>query len=286
MGCGAPPTAPLARANGVRCPADWANDGHACRRLSGDLTKLDEGARELDAFRPDEALQVLEAARKQGPYRYADHVRLYEKLGVAHAYLDHEREAIEAFDMLLSLSPGHAIRYTLSPKATFAFEKAREEARRRRPPEIRVTWRRDLEVTQPIPMEVEVVADPKHFLRRARLHWRRKGTAPYRSVELALLPAGAYERVLLPPVAPNGKRAEVVEIFLAAYNGSGSEVLLWGEPSAPRDVAVGYRAPNPWYGRWWVWALAVGVVAAITGVAVFAATQEPPDRVEGTFNVR
>src|SRR4029078_8451884 len=127
---------------------------------------------------------------------------------------------------------------------------------------------------------------PKSFLRRARLYFRKKSAARYDFVDVALHRAGHYDRCVLPPRAREGRRPEAMQLYLVAYDANGSEVLLWGEPTAPRDVAVGYRPPAPWYGRGWLWALAAAIAAVATGVAVFAATSEPPERVEGTFSVR
>ena len=62
---------------------------------------LADGQKALVDFRPEEAMQLLEKAKTEGPYGYADHAKLYEQLGIAYAYLDLTDKAPEAFDTLL-----------------------------------------------------------------------------------------------------------------------------------------------------------------------------------------
>src|SRR5688572_29310831 len=94
---------------------------------------LDQGAKALVDFRPEEAIVLLERAKTEGPYGYDDHAKLYEQLGIAYAYLDRSEDALAAFDMLLAIDPTRAISYTLSPKVTFLFEQARSKAGARPP---------------------------------------------------------------------------------------------------------------------------------------------------------
>ncbi|HZO14075.1 MAG TPA: hypothetical protein VFB62_12475 [Polyangiaceae bacterium] len=267
----------------TRCPPHHSFDGRACRKLGEKRQALRSGMRELTAFRPDRALVLLGAAKREGPYRHADHVALYQSLGIAHAYRGEEQAALAAFAMLLALSPGHAISYTLSPRATFLFERARRDAKE--PPEIRVSWPRDLEVSEPVPIELEVVSDPPQVLRRARLYARKKGSRSFLYSDLDLPRAGAYRRIVLPPIAPDSEQNETLELMITVYDARGNETLLWGTPKRPRSLPLRYDPPTPWYENWWVWGIA-GTLAAIgTGVGVFFATQDPPDHVDGTFHV-
>lgn len=253
---------------------------------SAPASSIEAGARALAQFQADEAVALLERARRAGPYRHDDHVRLYEQLGIAYAYLDRPEEALAAFDMLLALDPGHAVAYTLSPKATFLFEKARRAAAERPVPAIDVAWPRDLAVTDPIPITVEVVADPKAFLRRAALGQRLRGAPNYSRREFELLAPGAHRREVLDPPDPAAAGARTVEIYLVAFDERGNEVLRWGAPERPREVALRHVPPAPWYGRWWVWSVAAAVLAAGTGAAVYVATRAPASTVPTTLEVR
>ena len=267
----------------TRCPPHHSYDGRVCRKLGTKRGALTGGMRELAAFRPDRAVGLLGAAKREGPYRHSDHVALYQSLGIAHAYRGEEQAALAAFAMLLALSPGHAISYTLSQRATFLFERARREARE--PPEIRVSWPRDLRTSEPVPIELEVVNDPPRLLRRARLYARKRGSQGFVYSDLDLPRAGAYRRIVLPALAPESERNETLELMLTVYDTRGNETLLWGTPRRPRSIPLRYDPPTPWYENWWVWGIAGTVAAVATGVGVFFATQDPPDRVDGTFRV-
>jgi hypothetical protein len=246
---------------------------------------LDKGAELLAEFRAEDAVILLEDAKTEGPYTRADYIRLFEQLGIAYAYLDRSKDALAAFDMLLALDPGRAISYTLSPKVTFLFEKARGAAADRAAPTIDLRWPLGKTVSEPIPLDVEVVADPRKFLKRAKIQHRMKGAPEYQTIELAL-PAGREpQRIDLPPGAPNSTKDEVVELYLVAYDQAGNEVHQWGTANRPREIAVRYEAPDPWYSKWWFWAIAGSVVAAGASAAVFAATREPGPTVGGELRV-
>jgi hypothetical protein len=133
---------------------------------------LEAGAKATEEFRVEDAVVLLERAKGEGPYRHADHVRLYEQLGIALAYAGRTDDAIAAFDRMLGLDPSHALRYTLSPKATLVFERARELAAARPTPAIDLGLPRGKMVGDPLPIDVDVLADPHGTFARAILHVR------------------------------------------------------------------------------------------------------------------
>jgi tetratricopeptide (TPR) repeat protein len=286
VGCGAANPTATRRSPARSCPPAQSWDGASCRTLSSNLGPLRKGEKQLEAFLPEEAAAELEKARASGPYRHGDYVRVFEQLSVAYAYLGNEKKALESFDMVLALSPGHAISYTLSPQATFLFERARKEAASRTPPAVRVTWPRRLDVAKPVPVEVEVMADPKAFLSRARLFARRAGDESYSVYEVSLPTDGTFERIVLPPVAPDAASPQGLDMYLAAYDPRGNEVLLWGAPDRPNTLELSYDPPTPWYKKWWVWTIAGSAVALGTGVAVYAITREPGATVDGGIEIK
>ncbi len=247
---------------------------------------LDRAATALAEFRPGDAVTILEGLEDRGPLTHEQHVQLYEQLGIAYAYLENSKDAIAAFSKMLALDPGRAISYTLSPKVTFVFEEARKKSLSRPAPSVDVSWPRDLFVDQPVPVDVEVVADPEDFLVGARLYYRRRGTPSFAERAVTLPDRGERPtRVELPAAAPDARASEVLELYLVATDRKKNEVLVFGSPDRPRQVALQYEPPEPWYGRWWVWAIAGTVVAVGAGAAVFAATNEPGPTVGGTFEV-
>lgn len=251
----------------------------------GSASQLDHAAEHLSRFEVDQALEVLGEAATSGPYAYADHVRLYELLGTAYAYAGREAEANRAFDMLLTLDRGHAIDYTLSPKVTFVFERARERAAARVAPALAVSWPRGLNVAQPIPVIIEIIADPKRFMQTAGIYSRAKGDNVYTATEVELAEPGTYRTVELPPAAPNATTAETIELYVVARDRRGNEVLTVADATHPREIALGYEEPVPLYKRWWLWAAVGGAVAAATG-AILLATREPSADVGGAFRWR
>jgi tetratricopeptide (TPR) repeat protein len=292
---GTGPTTPLR----APCAADHYWTGRACaargvgaRELEqgaealaafkvDEALPVEQGAEALAAFKVDEALPVLEQARAHGPHLHAVLVRIQEQIGIALAYLGREADALEAFSMLLALEPDHLLSYTLSPKATYLIERARRAADADAREAIDVSWPRELRVARPIPVEVEVLGDPRALLARAELHVRRKGEPGFRIADVTLAPRGRFARIALPPVS--GTRPEVLQLWAAAYDRAGNQVLLWGDPDRPRELALGWQPPVPWYRKWWVWAVAGGTVAAVTGATVYLVTRDPPFEIGGTF---
>jgi hypothetical protein len=254
--------------------------------LSAKARSLDQAAKALADFRADEAITLLERAKEEGPYSRKDLILLYEELGVANAYLDKQDAALGAFDVLLALDPGHAISYTLSPKVTFIFEQARGKASDRPPPNLDLGWPLGLRGEDAIPIDIEVLADSKGILRKAKLYTRLKGTPAYASTDVTLPPVGQHVQVDLPPQAPSATVSEVVDVYLVAFDAKGNEVYQWGEEKRPREIPLRYEAPEPWYTHWWIWAIAGGVVAAGASAGVFAATHSLPPTVNGTLRVQ
>lgn len=227
----------------------------------------------------------MEKAKNEGPYSRADYIRLFEQLGIAYAYLERSQDALASFDTLLALDPGRAISYTLSPKVTFLFEQARSAAADRTPPTIDVRWPVGLDVEEPIPVDVEVVADPKSFFSWARIRYRLKGSPTYTTLDSELPKIAQPKRLEIPPLAAASTHEETIELYLVAYDKAGNEVHQWGSETHPREIALQYEAPDPWYSRWWIWAIAGTVVAASASAGVFAATREPDPTVGGVFRV-
>jgi tetratricopeptide (TPR) repeat protein len=281
VGCGGHSGALRPAASRAPCADAQYWDGSACQTRAGGGAALERAVRALAAFQVDQALAELQQARAAEPHPHETLVTIYEQLGIAHAYLANETEAMAAFEMLLALDPGHLLSYTLSPRATFVFERAR--SRSRRPAAVDLSWPRDLEVDDAIPVDVEVLADPATMLHHATLEVRTRGATTHRSFDLELPAPGDFRRVVLPELGTT--RPEVLQLWLRAYDERGNEVLRWGSAEAPREIPLGYRAPTPWYRRWWVWAAAGTAVAVGTGTTVYLIQREPPADVGGGLDI-
>jgi len=237
---------------------------------------LASGVEALAAFRIEEAVSRLSRALEEGPYGHADHVRLYESLGIAQASLGDEPAALAAFTKLLILSPGHALSYTLSPKVTFVFERARGAAGP--PPTLELGWPYDLRVEDAVPLTLEVVINPGNVLARAVVYARRQGDPAYVPREVSLAPVGRHVTAVLPSPEPGAERDVNAEVYVVGLDARGNEITSVGSAATPREVHLAYR-PDPWYSHWWVWAVGAVVVGGAAVGATMAATARVPDRV-------
>lgn len=243
---------------------------------------LDAGTAANESYNPDVALQHLEEARTEGPYDWADHVLLFEQLALAHAYLDHKKEALAAFDAVLALDPGHGLSCRLSPKATFLFEQARSQPRSH--PVLDLSLPRDALITDAVAVGVQLVANPRDMVNRISVFTRR-GDDEYQRHDLDAPAVGGFVDLTLPP--PKAAAGPgTLTVYATASDARGNEVLVLGSPEQPREINLGYEPPDPWYQQWWVWAITGVVVAGAVGGVVYSQTRALPDTVTTTGNVR
>jgi hypothetical protein len=272
-GCGAGAVAPAGTA-ALRpgCGADQRWNGAACKPVGDARSRVETAAKELAAFHVPEATAALAGVEDHGPLDHDTHVKLWEQRGIAAAYAEDPAAATRAFDMLLALDPPHLLSYTLSPQATFVFERSRVAAGA--PPSLDISWAQGQKLGAPVPLEVEVIADPKDFLVRATVFVRRRGDSSWQAADVALGAPGTRTRVILP--AFTGTAATALELYARAYDDRDNEVLAWSDATRPREIPLRYDPPTPWHRKWWVWAAVGGVVAAGAAIGVYAATREPP----------
>lgn len=262
------------------CPAAQIWNGSACVATGDAPAKIEAGKQAIAALKMADAKSALDAAEKAGPLDHDANVTLWEQRGIAAAYVEDEASAKSAFDMMLALDPGHFLSYNLSPKATLVFEKVRDETRTRPAPALDVNWSHGSKVGDPVPLDIEVLADPKQFLRKATLFVRTRGDTSWRAADVSLDAPGTDRRLLLPPVSAT--KSISLELYLRAYDDHGNEVLTWADPTRPREIPLRYDPPPAWYRKWWVITLAASAVAIATGVTVYELTVSPPDKIGGT----
>jgi hypothetical protein len=265
------------------CPDAAYWDGGRCQPRGDGPAQVAAGKQALAKLDVDTAKLALDAADRGGPLDHDSNVTLWEQRGIAAAYVNDEHTARAAFDMLLALDPSHFLSYTLSPKATFVFEKVRNDARTRGVPALDVNWPHGQRVGDPVPIDLEVVADPKQFLHRATLFVRAHGEPGWRATDIALA-RPADRHVVLPAI--EARQPVSLELYLRAYDDRGNEVLTWADPVRPREIPLRYDPPTPWYRRAWFYAAVGTFVAASVGVTVYELTIAPPDKVSGSVSVR
>ncbi|MBA2538056.1 MAG: hypothetical protein H0V17_00350 [Deltaproteobacteria bacterium] len=278
---GAKPAATLQSLRPACGPTQYWS-GTACTQR-GDTTKLvTEAKLAVDAQDPDKATAVFAAADKIRPFDHETNVAIWELRGIVAGFMDQGTDARSAFDMLLALAPGHLISYGLKPAITEIFEAARADSRKRRPPEVDIAWPSGLTTADPIPLDVEVLSDPKQFLRRATVFVRARGDSQWRASDLELAPKP--QRVVIPPV--RAAKPTAVELYLRAYDERGNEVLAWSDPTRPREIPLRYDPPTKWYRSWKTYAIGGTAAALITGIIVYAVTLSPPDDASGSGVVK
>jgi hypothetical protein len=279
--CGAPRPAPTASPFRAACADDAVWNGRACIPQAPARAELAAASAALTALDVDAARAALDRVDHTAPLAHGAHVQLWEQRGIAAAYTDDVPAAKAAFAMLLALDPAHFLSYTLSPKATFVFEAVRAQAARDAPT-LDVSWPRGGKVGEPVPIDVELVDDPRHLLATATVFVRARGEHTWRAADVALGGAGAH-RVVVPPI--HARAATSLELYVRGEDARGNEVLAWAEPARPREIPLRYEPPTPWYRKWWVYAVAGSVAALGTGVAVYELTLAPPEDVGGTITV-
>jgi hypothetical protein len=256
-------------------------DGAACKPRGDAAAQLAAGKAALVKQDVEQAKRALDAAEHGGPLDHDMNVTLWEQRGIAAAFLEDDKSASAAFDMLLALDPGHFLSYTLAPQVTFVFEKVRNAIRTTGAPAIDVNWPSGGKVGDPVPLDVQVVADPKQFLKTATVFVRARGEQGWRAADLTL---SRDTHVVLPAVT--AAQPTSLELYLRAYDAHGNEVLAWADPARPREIPLRYDPPPRWFRNWKVYAVSIPIALALTGGIVYAATREPPSEANGSATVK
>jgi len=262
-------------------------DGTTCQPRGDGAANIATGKDALVKQDVERAKAALDAAAERGgPLDHESNITLWEQRGIAAAFLEDEQGAAAAFDMLLSLDPGHILSYRLGPQVTFVFEKVRNELKTQRAPAVDVNWPSGQKVGDPVPLEIDVIADPKKFLRRATVFVRTRGDLAvgggWRAADLTL--AQGDTRIVLPGI--RAQQSTSLELYLRAYDDRGNEVLAWADPTRPREIPLRYDPPVKWYRNWKTFAIGGPAIALVTGLVVYALTIAPPDNVSGSAVVK
>lgn len=263
------------------CSAGQIWDGKACVATAAATRELDIATAALAKLDVEEAQQALDRVEQAAPLDHRTNTTLWEERGIAAAYADDEPTATRAFEMLLALDPGHFLSYELSPKATLVFEKTLKDARQRPQPAVDVSWSRGQRVGEPIPIDIDVIADPKRFLARATLYVRTRGEQSWRATDV---PLATTKRITLPQL--DARKNASLELYLTAQDARGNEVLVWADPARPRELPLRYEPPTKWYRTWWGITSIVAGSALVVGGVVYAVTLSPPDKIDGMTTVK
>jgi hypothetical protein len=142
-----------------------------------------------------------------------------------------------------------------------------------------------LKVDEPVPLDVEVVADPVGFLDSVVIFARERGAQRWAAHPLVLEPPGKTKvEVLSSPASPPDHDTSL-EIYLVARDARGNEVLEWGSPAHPRELQLRYQAPPPWYAHWWVPVIGAALAGGVAA-SVYLLTRPQPATVDAQLNIQ
>jgi hypothetical protein len=260
-------------------------DGAACKARGNGAARIAAGKDALVKQDVEQAKAALDdAAEHGGPLDYETNVTLWEQRGIALAFLEDQKASAAAFEMLLALDPTHFLSYTkVRTEVTFIFEQVRNAMKASGAPAVDVNWPSGQKVGDPVPLDIEVLADPKQFLKRATVFVRARGETVWRAADVPVF-GGKRGHLVLPGV--QATQPTSLELYLRAYDDRNNEVLVWADPTRPREIPLRYDPPPRWYRNWKVYAVGVPVAVVLTSAIVYALTLAPPDEVDGSATLK
>lgn len=63
-------------------------------------------------------------------------------------------------------------------------------------------------------------------------------------------------------------------------------MLTWADPQRPREIALRYDPPAPWYRKWWFYAIAGTALAIASSITVYELTLAPPSTIDASASVK
>jgi len=255
--------------------------------------RLERGLELLEMQEHEDARAELERALKGGPYSFEQAVALYRGLGTVRAFANDIEGSRWAFHRMLRVDPTIILSYTISPKATFVYERVREDMKDLTGVQVTIETEPVVPLDREIPVLVRTKADPSRHVKRLELLYRVKGDAEYQRLPIAFPPPGSQVDVDLPAVSSKraretreGKEGAFLQLALVGYDENDWEVYRGPAPSAPQELPVGFGAAGPWYTSWWAYGLLASSVAAVAaGMLVWAAVKPPDDPVTTSYEV-
>jgi hypothetical protein len=255
----------LAAAFTASTPDDNADDAVRARAL-------------IDDMRLDEALAVLDGVPK--PRSLDAEVRVLELRGIALAYAERVEEASRVFERLLVLAPAHALPYTLTPKATFPFQSARQRLESLPATHLRLEAPLVGAWDEALPVRVTRGGDPLDVMRRLRVCVGARGAAPACEEHPAPSVGASLTLTLRAFPVPTGADATATTVAVLTVEALDEDgTVVQREPTGPRglEIPIGFAPPEPWYASAWLWGGLAGVAAAVaTGAGIGAAVALRP----------
>lgn len=240
-------------------------------------TYLSRGQQLFDQQEYAGAIQALSPVTRDARATRAQRLRALELIALAQ-FIRNDRGAARAtFERILDIDPGYQLRDTSgSPALRTFFDSLKTQLIPNFDPKAGA----DLEHAAPTagsagrPLEVEVRVTRGNVFDLV-LATRRRGELSYALAPLKPRGDNRWRTRLTPSGAP---RPYVLEYYVEARDAGGGPVARIGSPDQPLEIALsaGESASRPWYGRWYVYAGAIGAAALLGGVIVAASRGPEP----------
>lgn len=255
-----------------------------------DERALDAAEQTLAQGDPDAALATLTPLLDDGPWSHAQLVRLLRLVATARAFAGDLDGAVDVFGALLACEPGFTVPYTSSPKVTFAFQKAREQATT--PIAVDVVTPPVARLDEEIAVVVRRAADARGQVTRLVLKASDRRTGDVIRFEIEAPPVGTASTVTLPArssenavVDEAGRPGVRLALQVTGLDRHRSEVFVGDVVELP----VGYdaRPATLWESpALWIGVAVVGVVIAGATSALLVVASLPPENVPVAVEVR
>jgi len=223
------------------------------------------------------AIQALAPVTRDARATRAQRLRALELIALAQ-FIKNDRAAARAtFERILDIDPGYQLRDTSGSPDMRAFF---DELKSQLIPNFDPKAGADLEhaaptagsAGQPIELQVRVTRGNVFDLFVAT---RRRGELTYAIAPLRPRGDNRWHIRLTPPPA---SKPYVLEYYVEARDAGGGPIARIAAPDQPLEIALAAGATaatrRPWYGRWYVYAGAIGAAAILGGVIV-ATTRGP-----------
>lgn len=227
---------------------------------------LQKGIAQLQDLEVEKSIATLESV--QGPLTLEQSTQLYENLGLACAYAEQGEKAEQAFASLLRIAPGHTLDYSISPKATFIFEKVRQRMLKEPALLVQTSPPSATPYDTPLTIQTNTLHNPGNFVSSLRLcHRVKQKGGNYDCLDLELSDSAESNAFVLPPFARpdvNDEEEMTLQFALSGFDAQGNEVYRGPSKARPGELPLGLQPQIPWYENPLTWtAVASATLAAV-----------------------
>ena len=250
----------------------------SAERAESQKALLEQGIAQLQDLEVASAIAILESVK--GPLTLEQSTELYENLGLACAYAEQSEKAERAFASLLRIAPGHTLDYSISPKATFIFEKVRKRMLKEPALLVQTSPPSATPYDTPLTIETNTLHNPENFVSSLRLcHRVKQKGGNYDCLDLDLSDSAESNAFVLPPFARpdvNDDEEMTLQFALSGFDAQGNEVYRGPSRARPGELPLGLQPQIPWYENPLTWtAVASATLAAIALPAAWLWMNQP-----------